>query len=109
LYSEVVKQLLIKGDVFMLPEIAKLGHIALITPDLKKSLWFFTEVLGLEETEEVNGTHYLRAWGDFEHHSLSLTKGEKSKVDHIAWRTKRPEDVEKFAEMLDAAGAKVTK
>ncbi|PFO03321.1 2,3-dihydroxybiphenyl 1,2-dioxygenase [Bacillus sp. AFS076308] len=92
----------------MLPEIAKLGHIALITPNLKKSLWFFTEVLGLEETEEVNGTHYFRAWGDFEHHSLSLTQGGKSKVDHIAWRTKRPEDVGKFAEMLEAAGAKVT-
>lgn len=91
----------------MLPEIAKLGHIALITPDLKKSLWFFSEVLGLEETEVVNGTHYLRAWGDFEHHTLSLKQGEKSKVDHIGWRTKRPEDVEKFAELLTEAGAEV--
>jgi len=91
----------------MLPEIAKLGHIALITPDLKKSLWFFSEVLGLEETEVVNGTHYLRAWGDFEHHTLSLTQGEKSKVNHIAWRTKRPEDVEKYAELLTKAGTDV--
>ena len=91
----------------MLPEIAKLGHIALITPDLKKSLWFFSEVLGLEETEVVNGTHYLRAWGDFEHHTLSLKQGEKSKVDHIGWRTKRPEDVEKYAELLTEAGADV--
>ncbi|WP_082797268.1 VOC family protein [Neobacillus drentensis] len=91
----------------MLPEIAKLGHIALITPDLKKSLWFFSEVLGLEETEVVNGTHYLRAWGDFEHHTLSLKQGEKSKVDHIGWRTKRPEDVKKYAELLTEAGADV--
>ncbi|KKK39942.1 2,3-dihydroxybiphenyl 1,2-dioxygenase [Mesobacillus campisalis] len=91
----------------MLPEIAKLGHIALITPDLKKSLWFFSEVLGLEETEVVDGTHYLRAWGDFEHHTLSLKQGEKSKVDHIGWRTKRPEDVGKYAELLTEAGADV--
>jgi len=92
----------------MLPEIAKLGHVALITPDLKKSLWFFSEVLGLEETEEVDGTHYLRAWGDFEHHTLTLTQGEKAKVDHIAWRTKRPEDVEGFAKLLKEAGTDIS-
>ena len=54
------------------PEIAKLGHFALITTDLEKSKWFFSEILGLEETETVDGVVYLRAWGDFEHHTLSL-------------------------------------
>ena len=39
-----------------LPEIAKLGHVALVTPDLEKSLWFFKELIGLEETETVDGT-----------------------------------------------------
>jgi len=91
----------------MLPEISKLGHIALVTPDLKKSLWFFSDVLGLEETEVVDGIHYLRAWGDFEHHTMSLKQGEKAKVDHIGWRTKRPEDVEKFAELLTEAGTEI--
>ncbi|WP_226037524.1 VOC family protein [Aquibacillus saliphilus] len=90
-----------------LPEIAKLGHIALVTPDMKKSLWFFKEVLGLEETEEVNGTVYLRAWGDFEHHSLSLTPGEKGRVDHIGWKAKRKEDVEGFAQLLVETGTEV--
>ncbi|MFL6560395.1 MAG: VOC family protein [Bacillus sp. (in: firmicutes)] len=90
-----------------LPEIAKLGHVALVTPDLEKSLWFFRDVIGLEVTEEVDETIYLRAWGDFEHHSLSLTAGEKGYVDHIAWRTKRPEDVEGFAELLTKAGTEV--
>ncbi|MFJ7513218.1 VOC family protein [Peribacillus simplex] len=89
------------------PEISKLGHIALITPNLEKSLWFFKEVLGLEETEERDGTHYLSAWGDFEHHSMSLKAGDKAAVDHIGWRTKRPEDVEGFATLLEAAGTEV--
>jgi catechol 2,3-dioxygenase len=90
-----------------LPEIAKLGHVALVTPDLEKSLWFFRDVIGLEVTEEVNGTYYLRAWGDFEHHSLSLTAGDRGYVDHIGWRTKRPEDVEGFAQLLEKAGTEV--
>jgi catechol 2,3-dioxygenase len=89
------------------PEIAKLGHVALVTEDLEKSLWFFKEVIGLEETREVYGTHYLRAWGDFEHHSLSIKAGEKSYIDHIGWKAKRREDVGNFALLLEDAGTDV--
>ena len=89
------------------PEIAKLGHVALVTENLEKSLWFFKEVIGLEETCEVNGTHYLRAWGDFEHHTLSITAGKTSYIDHIGWKAKRREDVANFARLLEDAGTEV--
>ena len=89
------------------PEIAKLGHVALVSEDLEKSLGFFRDTIGLEETEVVDGVHFLRAWGDFEHHTLSITAGEKSYVDHIGWRTKRREDVATFAKLLEAAGTEV--
>ena len=89
------------------PEISKLGHFGLVSTDLEKSLWFFKEVIGLEETEAVDGVHYLRAWGDFEHHTLTIRAGEESRLDHIAWRTKHPEDVDAFAENLQKAGIKI--
>lgn len=92
----------------ILPEIAKLGHVALVTPDLEKSLWFFRDVVGLEVTEEKDDTIYLRAWGDFEHHTLSLKAGEKAYVDHIAWKAKRSEDVAGFADLLEKSGTEVT-
>ncbi|WKA58264.1 VOC family protein [Planococcus shenhongbingii] len=91
-----------------LPEIAKLGHVALVSNDLEKSLWFFEEVVGLEKTTEVDGVHYLRAWGDFEHHTLSIKAGPEPSVDHIAWKAKRPEDVNNFAVLLRDAGVDVT-
>ncbi len=81
-------------------EISKLGHFGLVSTDLEKSLWFFKEVIGLEETEVVDGVHYLRAWGDFEHHTLSIRAGEEAHLDHIAWRTKRREDVDLFAQRI---------
>lgn len=90
-----------------LPEIAKLGHIALVTPNLEKSLWFYRDVIGLEVTEEKDGIIYMRAWGDFEHHTLSLRAGDRAFVDHIAWKTKKPEDVEGFANLLQKAGTDV--
>ena len=86
------------------PEIAKLGHVALVSADLEKSLLFFRDTIGLEETEVVDGVHYLRAWGDFEHHTLSITAGETSYIDHIGWRTKRREDIATFAKLLEDAG-----
>ena len=91
------------------PEIAKLGHVALVSEDLEKSLWFFKDVIGLEETTEVDGVHYLRAWGDFEHHTLSIATGKESRIDHIAWKAKRKEDVNNFAILLEDAGVAVEK
>ncbi|TSI08989.1 VOC family protein [Lysinibacillus sp. BW-2-10] len=90
------------------PEIAKLGHVAIVTSDLEKSLWFFREVIGLEETEEIDGVHYLRAWGDFQHHTLSLEQGESGYLKHIGWRTKNKEDVQQFKQLLEEEGVDVT-
>lgn len=89
------------------PEIAKIGHAALVTPDLEGSHHFVHDLLGLDEVERKNGTVYYRTWGEFEHHSLSLREGPVG-VDHLAWRTKRPEDVDAFADRLRAAGTDVT-
>jgi catechol 2,3 dioxygenase len=91
----------------LLPEIAKLGHVALETTDLEKSLWFFEEVIGLEKTTVDNGVHYLRAWGDFDHHTLSIKEGPEARVDHIAWKARRREDVGNFATLLRAADVEV--
>lgn len=91
-----------------LPEIAKLGHVALVTTDLEKSLVFFEEIIGLERTTVEDGVYYLRAWGDFEHHSLSIQAGPESRIDHVAWKAKRLEDVDNFAVLLRDAGVDVT-
>lgn len=91
----------------MPPEIAKLGHVALETPDLEESLWFFRDIVGLHEVERVDDTVFLRSNRDWEHHSLSLTQGQQSTVDHIGWRTQRPEDVQAFAEALNEEGTEV--
>jgi catechol 2,3-dioxygenase len=86
------------------PELAKLGHISMVTPDLEKSVWFWSDVIGLEEVERRNGDVYMRAWGEREHHSLRLSAGKEASIDHIGWRTKRPDDVKAFGDILEAQG-----
>ena len=85
----------------MTPEIAILGHVALVSTDLEKSLVFFKDIIGLEETTEIDGVHYLRAYSDFQHHTLSIEAGESAHVKHIGWRTKTAESVQGFKELLE--------
>ncbi|HEX4107345.1 MAG TPA: VOC family protein [Solirubrobacteraceae bacterium] len=87
-----------------MPAIAKLGHVAIITPDIEKSLWFFRDVLGLETVAQDAERVYLRGWGEFEHHSLSLAEGAEAGIDHVGWRASAPEDVAAYADRFSATG-----
>jgi catechol 2,3 dioxygenase len=93
------------------PQLARLAHVALATPDLDGSYHFFHDLLGLEEVGNDGDAVQLKAWGDFGHHTLTLipSKGERGHVDHIAWRTMKPEHVEEYAARLAAEGVEVTK
>jgi len=89
------------------PEVAKLGYVALESSNIDASVHFFQNVMGLELTEKINESYYFRAWGDFQHHTLSISPGEKGKVTHIGFRTKRAEDVATFEKKLTGKGNEV--
>jgi catechol 2,3-dioxygenase len=91
----------------MIGDLAKLGHVAVLTPNMERSLWFFGEVLGLDEVERRDDVVYLRAWGEFEHHSLSLREGPTG-IDHIGWRASSADVVPAIAERLERNGTDVT-
>lgn len=86
------------------PSISMLGHVTLSTPDIEKSLWFFRDVLGMEEVGRDGKRAYLRAYQEWEHHSLVLVDSNVAELEQVALRTSRPEDVELYARHLHAAG-----
>jgi len=87
--------------------IAHLGHAELRVNDLEGSRRFFTESIGLFVTEETDDRIYLRAWQDWDHHTLVLTRAPESGVDHVAWRVASPGDLEEYARDLKALGVEV--
>lgn len=91
----------------MSAEIAKLGNVELSTPNLSKSVAFFRDVIGLEEVEREGSTVYMRAWGDFEHHTLRLSEGEGSAMTSAGWQVKHPEDLDAFESRIKASGTEV--
>lgn len=46
-------------------DVAQLSHVEIYTPDLEGTLWFFKDLLGLEETERRGDSVYLRAYEDW--------------------------------------------
>lgn len=80
------------------PQIAQLGAIDLGTPNLRKSLEFFRDLLGMEVTHETEDRAYLRCYQELQHHSLILTQTPEAVARSYSFRTQRPEDVERFYE-----------
>ena len=67
---------------------AHLGHLELFTPRPDESLAFFTSVVGLHETTRCGDSVYLRAWGDYERHTLKLTAHTTSGLGHVGLRVR---------------------
>jgi len=68
-------------------DVAHLGHIELLTNRFEESLDFFIRVYGLTESGREGESVYLRAWDDYEFHSLKLTKSDTTGMAHCGYRT----------------------
>jgi len=85
-------------------DIAHLGHCEILTPKPEESLWFFKEVLGMEEAAREGRSVYLRAFGDFDHNTLKLTEAEQAGLGHVGWRTMSSQALERRVGALEKGG-----
>ena len=88
-------------------DIAHLGHVEMFTDRYEESLDFFTRVYGLKLSGEDAQSAYLRAWDDYEFHSLKLTRHDRTGVGHIAYRAASAEALERRARAIERSGYKV--
>lgn len=85
--------------------LSQLAHIEIYTQDLETSVKFFVDILGLDVTGREKGVAYLRAWGDYFHHTLKLTQSDKQGMGHLAWRADSPEALKEVVKYLEKTGA----
>jgi catechol 2,3-dioxygenase len=83
-------------------DLAHLAHVELLTPKLDESIRFFTDILGMYVTEVDNNSAYLRAYDDYEHHSLKLTAHKYTGMGHFAWRTRSEEALLARVKVIEA-------
>ncbi len=84
-------------------DIAHLGHVEVYTDRFDESLDFFTRVYGLTLTDQDETSAYLRAWDDYEFHSLKLTHHHTTGVGHIAYRASSEEALERRVAAIEAS------
>ncbi|KHL13415.1 catechol 2,3-dioxygenase [Mumia flava] len=87
-----------------LGDIAHLGHVELLTPDLEGSVWFFTEILGLTETRREGDSVHLRTFDDYELTSIVVTGHTTSGLRRTALRASSPEALQRRVDAIEAAG-----
>jgi catechol 2,3-dioxygenase len=87
-------------------DVAHLGHVEVYTDRFDESLDFFTRVYGLKLSGRDEGSAYLRAWDDYEYHSLKLTAHYTTGVGHIGYRVASPQALERRVAAVEASGYK---
>jgi catechol 2,3-dioxygenase len=86
-------------------DVAHLGHVELLTNKPEASLHFFINILGLSESGREGGSVYLRAFDDYEFHSLKLTASTTTGVRHTAYRAVSPAALQRRVRAIEELGA----
>jgi catechol 2,3-dioxygenase len=84
-------------------DIAHLGHVEMYTDRYDESFDFFTRVYGLTLSAEDERSAYLRAWDDYEFHTLKLTRHHTTGIGHVAYRASSEEALERRVAAIKAS------
>ena len=83
---------------------AHLGHIELLTNKFEESLDFFVNVYGLTPSGRDADSVYLRAWDDYEFHTLKLTRSDTTGMAHCGYRTSSEEALMRRVAAIEKMG-----
>ncbi|MEM0091726.1 MAG: 3,4-dihydroxyphenylacetate 2,3-dioxygenase [Saccharolobus sp.] len=89
--------------------ILRLSHVVIRVTDLDKARYFYSDLLGLIETEKDGDYVYLRGIEEGQHHSLVLKKASSAGLSYIGFRVAKSEELDKAKEELKSLGLKVMK
>ncbi|MFZ3582860.1 VOC family protein [Loktanella sp. DJP18] len=84
-------------------DIAHLGHVEMLTDRFDDSLDFFTRIYGLHLSGRDDVSAYLRAWDDYEHCTLKLTRSDTTGVAHIGYRAASPSALDRRVAAIKAS------
>lgn len=87
--------------------IMRLGRIEIGCTNWEKSIEYYKNVLGLIETAREENHVYLKAWDEYDHHSVILKKSDSTGLVHMGFKCETAEDLDIFADKLTSRGITV--
>ena len=98
------------------PRPTKLGHLVLKVRDIQKSLAFYTDVVGLQVSDWIDGNMVFLRCGE-DHHDLALLQlpegnealpsGHYPSVEHFSYHIDSIAEMEQITAMLLARGIEI--
>src|SRR5439155_13469837 len=85
-------------------DVAQLAHVELLTPTPERTLWFFKDLLGMQETARAQQSVYLRGYEESYHHSLKITEAAAPGLAHVAWRSSSPQALDRRVAAIAESG-----
>jgi len=89
--------------------VLRLSHVCVRVSDLEKAKYFYSDLLGLVETEKDGDYLYLRGIEEGQHHSLILKRASSPGLSYIGLRVSKGEELDKAKQELESIGLKVLK
>ncbi len=86
-------------------DVAHLGHLELLTNKPEESLNFFVNIMGLTESGREGDSVYLRAFDDYEFHTLKLTAANTTGMRHAGYRCTSQQALQRRVDAIEKLGA----
>ncbi|WP_206919057.1 catechol 2,3-dioxygenase [Alicyclobacillus suci] len=84
--------------------IMRIGRAQLRVMDLDTAVDYYTNVIGLDVVGQEAGKVYLKAWDEWDHHSLILQQADSPGLDHFAFKVEKEDDLSEFEKKVEQFG-----
>ena len=86
------------------------GHIQIRVTDLAQATRHYAEVLGLDEVlRGADGRIYLKAWDEFDHHSVILREADTPGMDFVGFKVTNDSALTDLGERVQRFGLAIEK
>ncbi len=87
--------------------IMRLGRAELRVLDLEKSVDYYTNVIGVDVVDREEGKVYLKAWDEWDHHSVILQEADSPGLNHLGFKVESLEDMIRYEKRAAQFGCTV--
>src|SRR6266404_5729586 len=91
--------------IMALKGVLRPGYIQIRVTDLDAALAHYVDRVGLHEvSREADGRVYLRAWDEFDRHSIVLRPADMPGMDYAGFKVASDSDLETLARRIEEQG-----
>ena len=87
--------------------IMRIGRAELRVLDLEESIKYYSHIIGMDLVGRSDGKAYMKAWDEFDHHSLILQEADSAGLDHFGMKVQNDADLEYYERKAEEFGCSV--